>query len=392
MDGREPVSGRTSSSPAEGSEGQPSTAERLAALRPAPWRHRIARLRRYAWHVAQCAVAAALAWSLARFAIGHPTPFFAPVAAIVSLGLGYGRRLRRVAEVTVGVALGVLIGDVFVHVFGAGPWQVLVVVVLAMSIAVLLDASPLLITQAGVQSAIIVTLAPTPQVGFGRWLDAVCGGAVALVVAAVVPRTPLRRPRLVASRVLQDLSGWLEEAAYAVRAPDLDRAYAVLDRARDSDQRIADVRSAAEDGLSVAASSPWRRGHREDMRAVVRLSVPLDRAVRNSRVLLRRVTVVVRRGEKLPDATLRLLDDLAAITATLATDVERRQPAGEVRAGLVDVARRSSAIPIGVSLSADVVLAQVRSLVVDLLQVTGLGDREALELVPATGPPSDAPD
>jgi len=211
------------------------------------------------------------------------------------------------------------------------------------------------------------------------------------VVAAVVPRSPLRRPRLAAARVLQDLAGWLEEAAYSVRERDVDRAYAVLDRARDSDQRIADVRQAAEDGLSVAASSPWRRGHREDMRAVVRLAVPLDRAVRNTRVLLRRVTVVVRRGEKLPDATLRLLDDLAAITATLATDVERRQPAREVREGLVDVARRSAGIPIGVSLSADVVLAQVRSLVVDLLQVTGLGDREALELVPATGPPSDAP-
>jgi uncharacterized membrane protein YgaE (UPF0421/DUF939 family) len=336
-------------------------------------------------------VAAALAWSLARFVVGHPTPFFAPVAAIVSLGLGYGRRLRRVAEVTVGVALGVLIGDLFVHAFGPGPWQLLVVVGLAMCIAVLLDASPLLVTQAGVQSAIIVALAPTPQVGFGRWLDAVCGGLVALVVAAVVPRTPLRRPRLAASRVLQDLSGWLEEAAYAVRERDVDRAYAVLDRARDSDQRIADVRSAAEDGLSVAASSPWRRGHREDMRAVAQLAVPLDRAVRNTRVLLRRVTVVVRRGERLPDPTLGLLDDLAAITAALATDVERRQPTGEVREGLVDVAQRSSRIAIGVSLSADVVLAQVRSLVVDLLQVTGLGDREALELVPATGPPSDAP-
>jgi uncharacterized membrane protein YgaE (UPF0421/DUF939 family) len=385
------VSGPTSSSPADESAGHPTAADRLAALRPTPMHQRVARLRRTGWHIAQCAVAAALAWSLARYAIGHPTPFFAPVAAIVSLGLGYGRRLRRVAEVTVGVALGVLIGDVFVHAFGAGPWQLLVVVALALSIAVLLDASALLVTQAGVQSAIITTLAPTPQVGFGRWLDAVCGGLVALVVAAVVPRTPLRRPRIAAARVLEDLSGWLEDAADAVRERDVERAYAVLDRARDSDQRIADVRQAAEDGLSVAASSPWRRGHRDDLRAVAALAVPLDRAVRNSRVLLRRVTVVVRRGEALPDATLGLLDDLAKTTATLATDVERKRPPHEARAGLVDVARRSSGIPIGVSLSADVVLAQVRSLVVDLLQVTGLDDREALELVPATGPPSDAP-
>jgi len=365
--------------------------QRLRRLRPKPFRQRVDRLRRYAWHIAQCAVAAALAWSLAHFVLGHPTPFFAPVAAIVSLGLGYGRRLRRVAEVTVGVALGVLIGDVFAHVFGAGPWQVLLVVAFAMSVAVLLDASQLLITQAGVQSAIITTLAPTPQVGFGRWLDAVCGGVVALAVAAVVPRTPLRRPRQSAARVLMDLSGWLEDGAYAVRQRDVDRAYAVLDRARDSDARISDVREAAADGLSVATSSPWRRGHRADLQEESRLVVPLDRAVRNTRVLLRRITVVVRRGEDLPDATLGLLDQLAAITSTLAADVLRQRPPDEAREGLVEVAQRSSGIPIGTSLSADVVLAQVRSLVVDLLQLTGLRDREALDLVPATGPPSDAP-
>jgi uncharacterized membrane protein YgaE (UPF0421/DUF939 family) len=386
------VSGPTSSSPAERSRlstGDPSTAERLARLRPTPLSKRVARLRRYGWHIAQCAVAAALAWSIARFLIGHPTPFFAPVAAIVSLGLGFGKRLRRVAEVTVGVALGVLIGDLFSHVFGSGPWQILVVVALAMSTAVLLDASQLLVIQAGVQSAIITTLAPSPGVGFGRWLDAVC---VALVVAAAVPRTALRRPRLTAARVLQDVSGWLEEAADAVRTCDVDRAYAVLDRARDSDDRIADVRDAAADGLSAATSSPWRRGHRADMQAVARLVVPLDRAVRNVRVLLRRVTVVIRREERLPDATLHLLDELAAATEMLAADVEKRRPALGAQQRLADVARRSSAIPIGVSLSADVVLAQVRSVVVDLLQLSGLPNEDALDLVPATGPPSDAPD
>jgi uncharacterized membrane protein YgaE (UPF0421/DUF939 family) len=386
------VSGPTSSSPADRSTDSSTTAERLARLRPTPLSKRIARLRGYAWHIAQCAVAAALAWTIARYAVGHATPFFAPVAAIVSLGLGFGKRLRRVAEVTVGVALGVLIGDLFAHAFGSGPWQVLLVVVLAMSTAVLLDASQLLVIQAGVQSAIITTLAPTPQVGFGRWLDAVVGGAVALVVAAAVPGTALRRPRQTAARVLQDVSGWLEDAADAVRSCDVDRAYAVLDRARDSDDRIDDVRAAAADGLSAAASSPWRRGHRADMQAVAQLVVPLDRAIRNVRVLLRRATVVIRREERLPDATLTLLDELSAATAMLAADVERRRPSLGARQRLADVARRSSAIPIGVSLSADVVLAQVRSVVVDLLQLSGLRYDDALDLVPASGRGSDRSD
>jgi uncharacterized membrane protein YgaE (UPF0421/DUF939 family) len=58
-----------------------------------------------------------------------------------------------------------------------------------MSLAVLLNAGPMLITQAGVQAAIVTTLVPATAAGLDRWLDAVVGGAVALVAAAVVPTT-----------------------------------------------------------------------------------------------------------------------------------------------------------------------------------------------------------
>jgi hypothetical protein len=76
----------------------------------------------------------------------------------------------------------------------------------------------------------------------------------------------------------------------------------------------------------------------------------------------------------------------------LAGDVERRRAPLGARQRLAGVARHSAGIPIGASLSADVVLAQVRSVVVDLLQLTGMRNEDALDLVPAAGPPSDRPD
>ena len=51
---------------------------------------------------------------MAADVLGHQTPFFAPIAAVVSLGTSYGQRLRRVAEVTIGVAVGVLVADLLV--------------------------------------------------------------------------------------------------------------------------------------------------------------------------------------------------------------------------------------------------------------------------------------
>ncbi|MGN6300090.1 MAG: FUSC family protein [Angustibacter sp.] len=346
------------------------------------WSDRVRLLRRYGWHIAQCAVAAAVAWGVARLVLGHPQPFFAPVAAIVSLGLSYRQRLQRVAEVTVGVALGVLIGDLFVHVFGTGPWQVLVVVAVAMVLAVLLDAGPLLVTQAGVQSSIVATLAPAPAAGLGRWLDAVVGGAVALVAAAVVPGSPLRRPRQEAAALMQDFAGWCRDGVRAVTTGDTALAYATLDRARASEQQLADVREAASDGLSIARSSPWRRGHRSDLLGIAALAVHLDRAVRNGRVLLRRITVVVRRGERLDDEVLGLLTALADAADELARAVSARSAPERSRELLAAVAAASGRATVGASLSSDVVIAQVRSMVVDLLELTGLDAEAARRLVP----------
>ncbi|MGH8966057.1 MAG: FUSC family protein, partial [Actinomycetes bacterium] len=83
---------------------------------------RLARLRSKSWQIGQCAAAAAVAWLVAKDLLGHDTPFFAPIAAVVSLGTSYGQRLRRVAEVTVGVAVGVFIADLLVVLLGTGWW------------------------------------------------------------------------------------------------------------------------------------------------------------------------------------------------------------------------------------------------------------------------------
>jgi len=83
--------------------------------------------------LAQIGVAVLLSWSIARGVLGHEQPFFAPVTAILGLGLTYGQRLRRIVEVTVGVAIGVLVGDVIVLLLGGGGWQMALVVVAAMA-------------------------------------------------------------------------------------------------------------------------------------------------------------------------------------------------------------------------------------------------------------------
>lgn len=342
---------------------------------------RVARVRSKAWHLGQCAVAAGIAWFIATALVGHRAPVFAPIVAVVCLGTSYGQRLRRVAEVTVGVAVGLGVADVFLAAFGSGPWQIGVIVLLAMSAALFLDTGNLLTTQAAVQSIFVIALVATPHDAVARWVDAAIGGAVALVAAAVVPRAPLRRPRTQAAVVVRTIVQLLHDAARCTRDGDVERAARVLAQARATDDLVAELRAAADEGLSVIASSPFRRGQGGEVRSVADLVAPLDRAMRSTRVLARRVAVLADRGIAVPAGYARTLDDLADAAEVVARALAENAHPEVGRSALLRVAQQTAELE-RPGLMVGVLLVQLRSVLVDLLQLTGLDDEAALAALP----------
>ncbi|MBA3262473.1 MAG: FUSC family protein, partial [Thermoleophilaceae bacterium] len=131
------------------------------------------------------AVAASLAWLVATEVVGHRQPFFAPISAVVTLGLTAGERRRRAIELAIGVAVGIAIADALVAAIGTGTWQVGVIVALAMIAATLVGGGPLLASQAGASAVLVATLQPPDGgVDFGRALDALVGGGSALLVSS----------------------------------------------------------------------------------------------------------------------------------------------------------------------------------------------------------------
>ncbi|MCW2838313.1 MAG: hypothetical protein JWQ15_2427 [Marmoricola sp.] len=345
-------------------------------------RARRARLRAKSFQIAQCAVAAGVAWVIASDVLGHQTPFFAPIAAVVSLGTSYGQRLRRVAEVTVGVAIGVFVGDLLTHWLGSGGWQITLIVSLAMSTALLLGQGVLFVNQAAVQAIVVSTLVPSSGAAFIRWTDALIGGAVALVAAAVVPRAPLRRPREQAGVVVRKIAVLLRAAAASIGDGDVQRALGVLRDARTTDELLVELRAAADEGLSVVRSSPFRRRHRGRVRAMAELVEPLDFALRNTRVLVRRVAVAAYRGESIPPSYAALLEELADCADAIADELGAGRAATAVRDRLVAVGRATARVERSRGLSSEVVLAQIRSLVADLLAVTGMDSLAAVDQIP----------
>jgi uncharacterized membrane protein YgaE (UPF0421/DUF939 family) len=343
---------------------------------------RLDRWRRRRWAIAQCAVAAGVAWWLAQHVLGHAAPFFAPVAAVVSLGTSYGQRLRRVAEVAVGVALGVFGGDLLVRFIGSGSWQITLVVILQMTAAVLLYGGAVFVTQSAVQAVVVTTLLANTGAAFTRWTDALVGGVVALAAATVVPAAPLRRPREQAAKVLRKVRDLLLAAGEVMRTGDLEPALDLLAEARSTDYLIRELQDAADEGLDVVASSPFRIRHAPGLRKMAELVEPLDRALRSTRVLVRQCAVAAYRRQPIPPAYAVLADELAAAVEVVATELDADRMAVAAQPALISVGVATSEVDRTDDLSCEVVLAQLRAVVADLLLLTGMDSFEATDAIP----------
>ena len=156
---------------------------------------RLTRWRRTAVPIVQTALAAGLSWLAAVHVVHHRAPFFAPVAAVVCLGVTLGQEFRRVVELIAGVGLGVGVGALLMSATGTGPWQIVLVVALAMSVAVLLDCGTVSIVQAAVSAILISTLYVLGDAGgINRVLDGLIGGATGLLAAGLFRRNAWASP------------------------------------------------------------------------------------------------------------------------------------------------------------------------------------------------------
>lgn len=335
--------------------------------------------------IVQSALSAGLAWLVATALIGHEHPFFAPIAAVVCLGVSLGQRLRRVVELVVGVSVGVGVGDALIGWIGSGPWQIALVVALAMSGAVLLDAGQVIALQAGSSAVLVATLLP-PEAGGGldRMIDALVGGLVGLVVTALLPANPVTVAQRQSKKLFGELATALRNIATAVSEVDAVKAAGVLAHLRTSQTEIDDFKTALKTGSEIATIAPIRWRSKDELGRYQTAASPIDYALRNTRVLARRALAAIRSQEAmpqdLPDVLRMYADAVDTLRQELADDREPEQTRQKVR----DAAQYLTARHLGgEGFSTKVVLAQIRSIAVDLLQATGLSRAEAAEALPS---------
>lgn len=340
------------------------------------------RVWRHAPSLLLASAAAGIAYVLARLAFGNEQAVFAPIAAIVSMGLTAGQRLTRAFEITLGVVLGLLAADVLSRWVGIGALQLSVAVLIAMTFAVAFRASGLLVNQAAVAAVVVMALVPFQDVGlFVRLGDAVIGGAVSLTLNAFLSPDPRRGAVTAADQAIQRYVRALRRLERALETSDpepADQAMKDLVELEGVRQDIAEVLAATRERIGLYRAA-GRLEQRRRLRAVEQLNARMDLLLTSARSMARATASVVRHGGE-PD--IHLVEGMAQLADTLTALAQWIR--GRTSPNVVRDLALGTAVTVSATLgphqppSSNVLSWQVRSAVVDVLRVLGLSHRSAV--------------
>jgi len=330
--------------------------------------------------VVQIVVAATAAYLIAQGLLGHELPLVAVTVTIVALGLARDTTPRRVVEIVIGINIGIAVAALLVQSIGQGVWQAAVILAVTLIVARALSPSAPFAIAAGVQSMLVAVL-PAPETGvFARSLDGLIGGAMALIVTALIPRFDLMRQRGEATALFSILDQSLTGLHEALRSGDAAAAELALARIRRTQPLIDGWTRSLESARGIAAVSPWLRPRRPRLAEEVRLLAVADLATRHVRAIAQRVEVIVRDGNPRP-LLAELIDSAAEMVRLLgrSRDDEAARYAG--RAVAASLATRCSP-PAVEGAGEQVVIVLLRPLAFDVLVHLGTPPAEARALLP----------
>jgi uncharacterized membrane protein YgaE (UPF0421/DUF939 family) len=310
--------------------------------------------------IGQTALAALAAWYLSVWLLPDPQPVFACIATVVAIGATHGQHRQRALGLTAGVVLGLAMAAVIVQLIGTGPWQLAILVVVAMSVAVLFNGTELVVSEAAVSAMLLLMIGGTSAPN--RILEAIIGGAVALAVAVVFPPRAILHVGRAGQSVMAALGQSLERVAAALAAGDADRADAALAQARSIDPLLDALDDALDMGRETVRTAPTRFGEREPVERYGRSFEQIDLAVRNTRVLARHAHRALRAGQA-PAGVAAAVTDLARAVWDLAAAYDEPERAADARRHAVRAAANAPADALGES---------VRSTAVDLMRAAEL--------------------
>lgn len=352
-------------------------------------REGIHRVRADFFQSVQIVAASMGAWLFAERILGHHEPIFAPVAALVSLGYVSGaKHSRRILEVSFGVTLGILIGDLLLILLGHGTWQAAVVLFLSVILARFIDKGIIFTIQLSFQACFTLLL-PVPDDAFSRSFDGLVGGAFAFLAMYLMPRDPRKNPRERATTLMDAFAKVFTLSSEAIRHYDYNKAYQSLLDAR----ALQPLYDACRGDLITAQGMnelSWNsRKSKDELARMSKTLAAIDLAIRNDRVLNRRMASTIHHVQLRSAAQVSLskaLDELSLASQSIGLGMsspkqeEREYYMKKAQDRMVHLAGTLEPRYMGVaSFEGESLVLMLRLIVVDFLEATGMSHKDALD-------------
>lgn len=349
-----------------------STAVRLIASSPAVAGRR---LRGVWWPIIQTSVAAGLAWYITHDLLGHPQPFFAPIAAAVCLSASNLLRGQRAVQMLVGVVLGIGVAIAVQSLAGTGAIAVGLVVLAALTLARIIGAGflaqGLMFYNQAAASAVLVIAVSNSSNGPERLFDAVVGGGIALVLSILLfPTAPL--PLLTNSMkavaaALRDELRHVQRLATGSTPAD---ARAALDPSEHISRALSGLAQSRSTARQIVRASPrlWRQ--RPQVNDADRRAAGLVLLASDVVSLGRVVAAVGHPGRDVPVELGDAIGELASALAVLADPGQHGCADAAGKAAQAD--RLTASVLAGTALPVSTIAAIVRTCAADVPGVIGL--------------------
>ncbi|WAC89612.1 FUSC family protein [Mycobacterium sp. Aquia_213] len=326
------------------------------------------RVRGVWFYLVQTSVAAGLAWFIAHDVLVHPQPFFAPIAAAVSLSTSNVLRAQRAIQMIIGVTLGIGTGALVQALLGPGAVSIAIAALIALLVAVFIGqgyiGQGMMFANQTVVSSILVLALYRSGVGWERIFDALIGGGLAIIVAVLLfpsdPLVLLRNARIEVLRTLRSVLARTGDLARGREVPEPDWPLPAVDRVHEQLGGLLQARATAR---LVVRTAPRRFRLRDAVQAADHQGVQLALLAGSVLQLARAVVPAVDgRRDRLPQPAEAVLDDLAKATALADSDP------GTAAAHVEAARRHASTLLSNARERSEVVLADVVQACVDDLQ------------------------
>lgn len=344
---------------------------------------------------ATSAIAAVAAYAFAAIIFGHSEPYFAATAALICLGFGRDPHIRKALEVSIGVTLGILVGDSLQALLGQGYWQGIIVVFVTIILARFIDSGVIFTTQMSIQAVLIVLL-PIPVEGpLSRSVDAIIGGVIAVAITMLTP-VSFRKETVSGMRELfTSITGVLRELSNALGEQNSRSAWVALIEARGLQSQIDLVRGQLSKADQMATYSPTQRSTRQDLQEMSRTLEKTDLAVRSLRIVARRVITVIDEFdtkdhseddlERMSTWFADAADSVATLGRSVAEPVApgRHRSLSVARDALGSATTKLTPDNLGAeTLHGEALVMMCRPMMVDFIEATGSDHSEASSYLP----------